>query len=133
MLFLADPDRPVNGLYLDGAWLHRVGAVGRISLGARAELLFQDRNGLAFGSGGAVRLGIEALKYTSGEFSGSSGNITGMTWVAGWYTGTAAYGLSAELGVRRLPGAIFSYYAMVGVTVRLPTAFGLAVVIPFPK
>jgi hypothetical protein len=134
VLFVADYRFPVNGLAADVAWLHHIKKTAvRTSLGARAELLLQDREGLALGSGGAVRFAVELMGASSGDFSSTHGNTGGLSWVGGYHIGTVGFGLYVEAGVRRLPGAIFSWYGSLGFTFRLPTAIGVAVFIPFPR
>ena len=123
----------VHGGYVDAAWLRRFGTVGQVSIGPRFELLLQDRvDGIHAGVGAAMRVAVEAITFTDKDFASTTG-MTAFQVTVGKAHGNLAIGLSTEVGVRRLPGALFSVYGMLAVTFRLPASVGFILYIPFPK
>ncbi len=130
VLFFPSAPGAVHGAYVDGAYLHALGDGWRLSFGGRAEWLLQERpSGIHAGTGGALRFAVEQARFVSGRTSASGRD----TFVTATSYGNQALGLTAELGVRRLPGAQQSVYAMVGLTVRVPAFAGLLFFIPSPK
>ena len=134
VLFYPSDHDTVHGGFVDVAWLKRFGGLLQLSVGPRVEALFQERDkGLHGGVGGALRVALEGIAFTDKSFESNSGSSGGLGFVVGQNYGNLALGVSTEVGVRRLPGKLYSGYAMIAVTFRLPASAGFALFIPFPK
>jgi hypothetical protein len=140
---------PVQGGYLDAAWLRQLSAGWRLSLGGRAELLTSRRwDDAPYGRGAALRVSLEKVRFGKGpvdatfdecvqrlgprragdpptlpgEPPGTEYDCPPPSFAFGSYFGNSGFGLAAEYGLRQLPGAGTSSYAMVGLSFRLPAA-----------
>ena len=98
----------------------------RIYLGVRGEVLAAIGAATNVGVGASARVTYEFAKAGEADFTNESncGASTGTTF------GTTAVGLYAEAGYRALEGNAAVFTA--GVTLRLPSLVGIAIVIPVP-
>ncbi len=122
-------DTMSNGAYLDGAWfLDRLGS-RRTSLGGRGEVRRLDLGATAW----AAKLRIDTELFTSGvsDFKGEDRCGT----MAGNYYGTTAIGLFVEAGKVWSPEMAGgdAWVATAGITLRIPSAVGVWIGIPWCK
>jgi hypothetical protein len=118
-----------NGIYLEGAYfLDRMGT-WRTSVGPRTELRWLDDGGKA----GAVKLRIDTEAYSAGERPFKGHDKCGTA--AGTTLGTSSFGFFVEGGRVWAPeqSGGSAWIATAGITVRIPTALGVWVGIPWCK
>ncbi len=113
----------VRGIYVETSMFIDPGELSRTSVGLRGELRLAD--GLA-GSGAKLRIDHEIFSSATKEFVTDDHCGT----MVGRYHGTAAIGLYGEAGRVWQPDGVAAWMATAGITVRIPAALGIAVIIP---
>jgi hypothetical protein len=140
-----------------------LGRSGRLAVGARAELLStHPRFEGTFGRGAALRVDLERVSFGEGLLASAAEggcterprprpplpgdrqplpgepprtevDCTEHAYLSGVHFGNVAYGVTAEYGVRQLPGLGLSHHGMIGFTFRLPAAALLVWGLPASK
>jgi hypothetical protein len=128
VLMSREPPRgagPRSGGYLEIARAIARSSSRRTWVGLRAEYLeSQDRDVASDASVGVgARIGWELFA----PVSASGGELAGCGGVAGVAHGTAAVGVFAESGARRLPDGTIAFVATAGLSLRVPTVAGFVV------
>jgi len=119
-----------NGFYMDGSYFIDAKGSHRTSIGARGEMRWIEE-----GKAAAAKLRIDTEWFSAGtdDFTGDSKCGT----TAGTHVGTSAFGFFVEAGrvwtsdVMTTGGD--AWVATAGVTVRLPSSYGVYVGIPWCK
>lgn len=121
-------DRMSNGVYLDGALFVDRGRRARTSVGARGEVRWLDE-----GRAAAAKLRIDSELFGAGASDFDGHDKCGSS--SGTHYGTRAIGVFVEAG--RVWGPEMAggdaWVATAGVSVRLPSAVGVWVGIPWCK
>lgn len=155
------PALRTDGGYLEGGAWYGLGSQFRLGFTGRGEFLIGLRDGtLRAGAGGALRISLEWFVHRQGEFSSGSlepvcrqevrparvddrpgepgqppssevrchkqSLLTGSTY------GNSGLGLWMEAGLRQLPGDVFSFRGAIGLSVRIPAAWGYLFWWPIP-
>jgi hypothetical protein len=121
-------DTMSNGLYLDSALFIDRASSSRTSVGARGEVRWLDE-----GKAAAAKLRIDSELFGAGTSDFESDDSCGSS--SGKYYGTTAIGVFVEAGHVWAPemSGGNAWVATAGVTVRLPSAVGVWVGIPWCK
>jgi hypothetical protein len=121
-----------NGVYLDGALFVERTRRTRTSLGGRGELRWLNVDRMAAGNAVAAKLRIDTEIYGGGTSKFSGDDHCGT--MAGTWSGTTAVGLFAEAGrVWSSEADGDAWVATAGVSMRIPSAIGVYVGIPYCK
>jgi hypothetical protein len=122
-------DAMSNGVYLDTSWFIDRGGHARTSIGARGEFRWLDDGA----KGAAAKLRIDTELFKAGTSDFESDTKCGST--AGQHIGTTAIGVFVEAGRAWAPemSGGDAWVATAGVTVRLPSAVGVWIGIPWCK
>ena len=132
-VFEKTADSHTNGLYVDGAFFVDKYKSSRTSVGARGEMRWLEGEGHAY----AAKLRVEAELFSAGSSDFESNDHCGSS--SGTHYGTGAIGLFVEGGrvwEPQMSGAMGggdAWVATAGITVRIPSAVGVWVGIPWCK